>query len=320
MITKDVYKIIFINIWILALGMIMNYAAEISNLFIAVICLVLVFKGVKKVKYCLLVSSRKIIRLSIVTIILNLIVFEYYNLDVTTDFVPIEYCLYLVGISEVLAMKEDVQVLSREEINKYSKVKSLQSLLMSGLNVHEFYVFKNFESLWQSYIALGKVCTIRTDKAYAKPGSQLGFFIARYIAPSELKKIADVIKQNGCIAIISNGLKYDDHLRYNIVYKIEENGDFYCEFSRLKVPLRHMYRHPESLRTVREKHCLQMPLTSVCLAGALYICFLAFHCSPYETLLRFCASPNSSSIFNVTRHSDAAAFTYRINKRHKLLF
>lgn len=249
MITRDVYKILFINIWILALGMIMNYAAEISNLFIAVICLVLVFKGVKKVKYSLLVSSRKIIRLSIITIILNLIVFEYYNLDVTTDFVPIEYCLYLIAIAEALAMKEDVQVLSREEINKYSKVKSLQSLLMSGLNVHEFYVCKNFESLWQSYIALGKECTIRTDKAYAKPGSQLGFFIARYIAPSELKKIADVIKQNGCIAIISNGLKYDDHLRYNIVYKIEENGDFYCEFSRLKVPLRHMYRHPETLNS-----------------------------------------------------------------------
>ncbi len=48
----------------------------------------------------------------------------------------------------------------------------------------------------------------------------------------------------GCYLIVSDGRNYDPDMRYNICAKVEKNGEFICEMSPLKVPLRHMYKHP----------------------------------------------------------------------------
>ena len=44
--------------------------------------------------------------------------------------------------------------------------------------------------------------------------------------------------------IISNGIQYDNIQEYNMVVKFNKKGDFLFEASELKIPLRHMYRHP----------------------------------------------------------------------------
>lgn len=167
---------------------------------------------------------------------------KIYGLMLLLNFV------YLLGV--IVCDKGRFKVWSIEEISKYSKLKSMHRILNLGLNVHDFIPCRTVPEIIYAYIRLGKTCTIRTDKLGAEQGSQLGFYKADNISLLEINKIADEIVKNKWIGIVSNGLKYDKYLRYNIVYKLDRNGDFTAEYSRKNVPLRHMYKYPETLTTI----------------------------------------------------------------------
>lgn len=55
--------------------------------------------------------------------------------------------------------------------------------------------------------------------------------------------------------IFSNGRKYDANQLLNFVATVHSDGNFEIESSELKIPLRHMYRYPESLSYVTGNIC-----------------------------------------------------------------
>ncbi|HHT97476.1 MAG TPA: hypothetical protein GXZ90_06250 [Clostridiales bacterium] len=125
----------------------------------------------------------------------------------------------------------------------FDKIKSLKNIVSMGLNVHKFYIPNSYEEYIQLIDQLN-FCTIRTDHEVIK--EDLPFYI---VDQSEndvnyIKNIWDIAEKNDYKLIISDGIKYDDIQNYNLVTKIEKNGDFIFEASELKIPLRHMYRHP----------------------------------------------------------------------------
>lgn len=197
------------------------------------------------------IGEAKVCRILILELIVGLVVAEFTQFDKEFDIVPLMVSYYLITVTgALLTCKGYGRAMTMNEIRQYSKLASMQKIAVSGLNIHEFYPCRNFKELYLAYNKLGNECTIRTDKPNAGQGQELKFYIARDLSPEKLKKISDEIVKDGCIAIISNGLKYDKYLRYNLVYKINEDGTFICEYSRKKVPLRHMYRYAESLNSL----------------------------------------------------------------------
>jgi hypothetical protein len=125
----------------------------------------------------------------------------------------------------------------------YNKIKSLQSIVDKGLNVHKFYIPDTYQE-YSHLIEKLKFCTIRTDHAIIT--EDLPFYIFNS-SKDTIQKMNDI--WNDCLTkeyklIISDGIQYDNVQEYNLVTKIQENGDFIFEASELKIPLRHMYRHP----------------------------------------------------------------------------
>lgn len=197
------------------------------------------------------IGDVKVCRILILELIVGLVVAEFTQFDKEFDIVPLMVSYYLITVTgALLTCKGYGRAMTMNEIRQYSKLASMQKIAVSGLNIHEFYPCRNFKELYLAYNKLGNECTIRTDKPNAGQGQELKFYIARDLSPEKLKKISDEIVKDGCIAIISNGLKYDKYLRYNLVYKLNEDGTFICEYSRKKVPLRHMYRYAESLNSL----------------------------------------------------------------------
>lgn len=197
------------------------------------------------------IGEAKVCRILILELIVGLIVAEFTQFDKEFDIVPLMVSYYLITVTGVLlTCKGYGGAMTMNEIRQYSKLASMQKIAVSGINIHEFYPCRNFKELYLAYNKLGNECTIRTDKPNAGQSQELKFYIAKDLSPEKLKKISDEIVKDGCIAIISNGLRYDKYLRYNLVYKINEDGTFICEYSRKKVPLRHMYRYAESLNSL----------------------------------------------------------------------
>jgi len=60
----------------------------------------------------------------------------------------------------------------------------------------------------------------------------------------DILNIYNKAEELGCYLIVSDGRNYDPQMRYNVCIRIERDGDFVCEMSPLKIPLRHMYEHP----------------------------------------------------------------------------
>jgi len=123
----------------------------------------------------------------------------------------------------------------------YKKLESMQNLVNQGLNVHKFVATKDVQEIKQAVHNFDNVCTIRTDSESEL--YKLPFYIING-STVELDSICNEIKEKGLLAIVANGLKYDKHLRYNIVYTIEKNGDFWCEYNMEKCTLRDMYKYP----------------------------------------------------------------------------
>jgi len=125
----------------------------------------------------------------------------------------------------------------------FDKIQSLQSIVKLGLNVHRFYIPNSYEEYIKLINDLN-LCTIRTDHETKK--EDLPFYVVNTFKDNSeyINKIWDVSQQYQYKLIISDGIKYDNIQEYNLVTKIDKNGDFIFEASELKIPLRHMYKYP----------------------------------------------------------------------------
>jgi len=125
----------------------------------------------------------------------------------------------------------------------YNKIKSLQTIVNKGLNVHKFHIpdtYKEYKNLINEF----KFCTIRTD--HKTISQDLPFYVFDIEKDNEekLNFIWEESIEKEYKLIISNGIQYDNIQEYNMVVKFNKKGDFLFEASELKIPLRHMYRHP----------------------------------------------------------------------------
>lgn len=90
-------------------------------------------------------------------------------------------------------------------------------------------------------------CTLRTDHKFISEDLPFYVFDNRKDGEEKLNAIWEEAQSKDYKLIIADGIKYDAVQKYNMVAKIQKNGDFIFEASSLKIPLRHMYRHPSSL-------------------------------------------------------------------------
>jgi len=125
----------------------------------------------------------------------------------------------------------------------YDKINSLKNIVKKGLNVHKFYIPNNYNQ-YKDLINELKFCTIRTD--HKTQSQDLPFYIFNIQKDNEnkLNEIWIESQEKEYKLIISNGIQYDNIQEYNMVVRFRENGEFLFEASELKIPLRHMYRHP----------------------------------------------------------------------------
>lgn len=125
----------------------------------------------------------------------------------------------------------------------YNKIKSIKSIVQLGLNIHRFLI-PSTETEFYNVLKDMQHCTIRTD--HEKKTEDLPFYVVntKETSVDNIKNIWESAQQEKYRLIISDGIKYDSVQKYNLVTKIEKNGDFIFEASDLKIPLRHMYRHP----------------------------------------------------------------------------
>jgi hypothetical protein len=126
---------------------------------------------------------------------------------------------------------------------KYKKINSLMNLVKRGLNTHVFYIPETYWGYLNLVYTLS-CCTVRTDHAVVS--EDLPFYIINLAVDSTeyIQNIWDQAVLNEYKLIVSDGIKFDEVKKYNMVIKIEKNGDFIFEASAKKVPLRRMYRYP----------------------------------------------------------------------------
>jgi len=125
----------------------------------------------------------------------------------------------------------------------YNKIKSLQTIVNKGLNVHKFYIPDTHEE-YKNLINEFKFCTIRTDHRIMSQDLPFYVFDIEKDNEDKLNSIWEESQEKEYKIIISNGIQYDNIQEYNMVVKFNEKGDFLFEASELKIPLRHMYRYP----------------------------------------------------------------------------
>ena len=128
----------------------------------------------------------------------------------------------------------------------FDKIESLNKIINLGLNLHKFYIPATYEE-YRNLTDKFELCTIRTDHKYISEDLPFYIFNKQKDNDEYLDLIWDEAQAKQYKLIISDGIKYDNIQKYNMVTKIQKNGDFIFEASDLKIPLRHMYRHPSSL-------------------------------------------------------------------------
>lgn len=124
----------------------------------------------------------------------------------------------------------------------YAKIKNLYNLVNRGLNVHNFYIPKSKQE-YENIVNTLQFCSIRTDSD-KNINTDLPFYILKNTDTKQMEKIWNTASVNNYKLIISDGIKYDNIQDYNMVLKLQKNGNFLFEVSELKIPLRHMYRYP----------------------------------------------------------------------------
>ena len=128
----------------------------------------------------------------------------------------------------------------------FDKIESLNNIVKLNLNVHQFYIPETYEE-YRSLIDKFGFCTIRTDHKFKSEDLPFYIFNKQKDSEEDLDLIWDEAQGKQYKLIISDGIKYDNIQKYNMVMKIQNNGDFIFEASDLKIPLRHMYRYPSKL-------------------------------------------------------------------------
>lgn len=128
-------------------------------------------------------------------------------------------------------------------IKIFNKIQSLNNLVDMRLNVHKFYIPESYEE-YKDIINRLEFCTLRTD--HKDKTEDLPFYIydKKKDPIGKLETIWNVAEKESYKLIISDGIKYDAIQEYNMVVNIQQNGKFELEASELKIPLRHMYKHP----------------------------------------------------------------------------
>lgn len=126
----------------------------------------------------------------------------------------------------------------------YKKLKSLKELQKNRFNIFTCAILnpmKESASTLDMLAFLYDRVTVRFD-AEDETKDDLPFYILEADSGvSKCKEIIDEAKKLNCILIISTGINYDCKMKYNLVYKVNNDGNFILEASTLQVPLRHMY-------------------------------------------------------------------------------
>lgn len=137
----------------------------------------------------------------------------------------------------------------------FEKIKSLEKIKKLNMNYHDYTIPESFMAFVGCCVRYGEF-TIRMDSDTIT--DDLPFFIKSVT----VNLFGDIRNDDitwcyhlwvtyhdglGYRFIVSDGIKYDNIQDYNIVAKIECDGEFVFEASDLKRPLRHMYRSPEKL-------------------------------------------------------------------------
>lgn len=126
----------------------------------------------------------------------------------------------------------------------FKKIESLKKIKERGLNTHRF-VLPNSKDEFIGVLNSLEHCTIRTD--HKDKTEQLPFYVYNNDNIETIEKIWGEIEKEEYKTIVSDGIKYDNIQEYNIVTKIQKNGDFIFEASALKIPLRNMYKYDMTL-------------------------------------------------------------------------
>ena len=125
----------------------------------------------------------------------------------------------------------------------YNKIKSLNTIVDMGLNVHKFYIPDTYKEYKDLVEQLG-FCTLRTDHKNKTEDLPFYIFDSKKDNGDKSSTIWNESLKEEYKLIISNGVKYDSIQEYNMAIKLHKDGEFIFEASELKIPLRHMYRHP----------------------------------------------------------------------------
>ncbi len=124
----------------------------------------------------------------------------------------------------------------------YNKINSLNKIVNMGLNIHRFYIPNTYEE-YTNLVNKLEFCTLRTDHKTKTEDLPFYIFNNKKDNVDKLNTIWNESRDKEYKLIISDGIKYDNIQEYNMVIKLQKNGDFIFEASELKVPLRHMYRY-----------------------------------------------------------------------------
>lgn len=89
--------------------------------------------------------------------------------------------------------------------------------------------------------------SIRTDRNYGITKDLPFFLIDEKRQYFLIRKNLQELLNMDFILIFSDGHHYDPYLKYNLVFYMNYDGNFQAEYSAKNVPLRHMYRYPDTL-------------------------------------------------------------------------
>ncbi len=122
------------------------------------------------------------------------------------------------------------------------KARNLEDLIKNNINVHPFKEITNLQSLISYSLANDKF-SIRFDYETKKYNLPFYTYDRNQIGDSNtyFQNIIDEMHKYDCTLICSDGLKYDDVMKFNFVIEIDQDYNFIIELSDKKVPLRQMY-------------------------------------------------------------------------------
>ena len=91
----------------------------------------------------------------------------------------------------------------------YNKIKSLNTIVNKGLNVHNFYTPNTYEE-YKNLINEFKFCTIRTDHKFISQDLPFYVFNIKKDNEEKLDSIWNESQEKEYKLIISNGIQYDN--------------------------------------------------------------------------------------------------------------